>query len=258
MGNVPLISKKSQEMEKRGLPNSFVLLSEELRRKLGTETIVIFIQHWNLIFTVSNPIISRVFSDHKTFLKGDPEESGMAFVNGTRILGKKGLLTESGTEVWYHKRKMMDPAFKKTFLKSIIGDMKKSADKLCHLLEQKNSQKSLDIYSILTRVALEIVCTCGFSLNDDFITLEQSALNEAVDTMLEVVCLAFPESPTGFSFKLPWKFREEKARLKEASALLRGAMRKLLAERVDKNNEEPNLTSNDILAYIIKGIHSIF
>ena len=258
MGHLPLISKKRQEMEKRSLSNSFILLFEELRRELGTETFVFFLLFRNTIFTVSNPIISRVFSDHKTFMKASPKVSELMYVNGTRILGKKGLLTESGTEVWYHKRKMMDPAFKKTFLKSIMGDMKNSADKLCHLLEQKNSQKSLDIYSILTRVALEIVCTCGFSLNDDFIMLEQSALNEAVDTMLEVVCLAFPESPTGFSFKLPWKFREEKARLKEASALLRGAMRKLLAERMDKNNKEPNLTSNDILAYIIKGIHSIF
>ena len=152
---------------------------------------------------------------------------------------------------------MMDPAFQKKFLKSLMGDMTNSANKLCHLLERKKSQNSLDIYSILTRVALEIVCTCGFSLNNDFIMLERSALNEAVENILEVLYLGF-YSTTGFSFNLPWKFREEKARLKEASALLRGTMRKLLAERVEKNTKEPDNVSNDILDHIIRGRPSIF
>ena len=247
MGHVPLLSKKEQERKNKGLSDSLPLLCEDLRRELEAETIVIFFPFARgLIFTVSNHIISRVFIDHKAFLKYS--NTRKSYVNGTRFYGKKGILTEPGSEVWYHKRRMMDPAFQKKYLRSLMRDMTSKANKFCHFLVQKKGQKLINIFTIMNRVTLEIVCKCGFSLNDDFILLERSALNDAIKTLLEVVSLSGNRS-----FKFPWKFREEKARLKEASALMRGTLRALLEERVDKNTKEPDQVSNDILDHIIRG-----
>ena len=255
LGHIPHLQNKRQEREKKGLfEHSFVNLSEDFRKELGTETntIVFHFPGLSFIYTVSTDVISRVFSDHKTFMKAGPYHNRLAYVNGVRVLGYKGLLTEAGTEVWYHKRKLMDPAFQKKYLKDLMGDMTISANKLCHYLQQKKSQNSLEIYSVMNRVALEIVCKCGFSLKDDFIMMERSELSEATESILEALALSFT-SGGGYSFKLPWKFRAEKVRLKEGCALLRGTMRKLLAERVDKNTKEPDHVSNDILDHIIRG-----
>ena len=235
-----------------GVSFSFVQVVDQIRKDLETDSCVIFFPNAGVIFTVSIPIISRVFSDHKTFMKTSTKNSRMTYVNGVRVFGHNGLLTEPGTEVWYHKRKMMDPAFQKKFLKSLMADMTHSANQLCRYLETKKSDKTLDIYNVMNRVALEVVCTCGFSLKEDFISLETSALNQAAETILNVMSMTF-SSRNRFSFMLPWKFRKEKSSLRESSELLRGTMRKLLAERIEKNAKFPDDISNDILDHIIRG-----
>jgi cholesterol 24(S)-hydroxylase len=235
-----------------GLSFSFALVMENIRKDLEAETFVMFFPGKRcLIYTVAIPVVSRVFSDHRNFLKADPRSGQLAYVNGVRVFGHKGILTEPGTEVWYHKRKMMDPAFQKKFLRCLMEDMTKSANKLCFYLEKNKSQNSLDIYSIMNRVALEIVCTCGFSLRDDFIMSETSDLNKATKDIFEILPLSF-SSRGRYTFMLPWKFREEKNSLKGACDLLRGTMRVLLAERMDNNAESGNV-SNDILDHIIRG-----
>ncbi|XP_063674213.1 cholesterol 24-hydroxylase-like [Bolinopsis microptera] len=251
LGNLYLIRKKGSEMGLEGSSFSMSKVAEALRKELETESYVIFFPGIALVYTVSIPVVSKVFSDHKTFLKEDPRAGNLAYVNGERVFGHNGILTEAGTDVWYYKRKMMDPAFQKKFLKCLMGDMTNSANKLCQYLEGKKSQNAIDIFGIMNRVALEVVCTCGFSLKDDFIMRETSDLNKATETIFEALTLNF--RTRGFSFRLPWTFREEKRRLKDACALIRGTMRALLAERIKKNSEDPESISNDVLDHIIKG-----
>ena len=251
LGNVSLMQKKGSEMGLEGSSFSFSKVAEGLRKELGTETFVIFFPGVAVVYTVSIPVVSKVFSDHKTFLKEDPRAGRLAYVNGERVFGHNGILTEAGTDVWYYKRKMMDPAFQKKFLKCLMGDMTNSANKLCQYLEGKKSQSAFDIFGILNRVALEVVCTCGFSLKDDFIMRETSDLNTATETIFEALTLNFRAS--GSSFWLPWTYRDEKRRLKDACALMRGTMRALLTERMKKNSEDPESISNDVLDHIIKG-----
>ena len=252
IGHIPVMQQKGKDMGLVGESFSFVRVVDQIRKDLETNSCVIFFPNAGVIFTISIPIISRVFSDHKTFLKVSAKNSRLTYVNGVRVFGPNGMLTEPGTEVWYHKRKMMDPAFQKKFLRSLMTDMTHSANQLCRYLETKKSEETQDIYNVMNRVALEVVCTCGFSLKEDFISLETSALNLAAETILNVMSMTF-SSRNRFSFLLPWKFRKEKASLKESSELLRGTMRKLLAERIEKNSKFPEDMSNDILDHIIRG-----
>lgn len=46
-----------------------------------------------------------------------PKENKIGFVNGNRVFGNNGILTEEGSDIWYFKRKTMDPAFHKQFLR---------------------------------------------------------------------------------------------------------------------------------------------
>ena len=44
-------------------------------------------------------------------------------IAGTRCWGEFGLLNEPGTHVWSAKRRLMDPAFHKTFLRTTMTGM---------------------------------------------------------------------------------------------------------------------------------------
>ena len=224
---------------------------ECIRREMDVDSYVFFFGPMrNFVYTVRLPVIARVMSEHKTFLKGTPRKSGLDYIAGNRVFGDKGILTEPGTEVWYHKRKMMDPAFQKKFLRVLMGDMNSSTAKFCQYLRDLPDQKNINIYEILNRVALEVVCTCGFNLKDDFITLEDSALNKAVTDTFAVI----PVATFNFmEFWLPWKYREEKKMIKEASTLLRTTMKEHLQVRIDALRNGTDTTTNDILAHIIRG-----
>ena len=230
----------------------FAMILDWIRKDLNVNTMVLFVSNRNIMYTIHVPISAKVLSDHRTFMKNGARESKVAYVNGERVFGDYGIIMERGTEVWYHKRKMMDPAFQKKYLRCLLEDMKTITNKMCNVLEQKHdsNQKIVDIYSLLNKVALEIICTCGFSLREDFIMLEESELNKAVTDMLEIIPISLRES---FTFWMPWKFNQEKKRLKEANSFLRGTVRKIFETRIKTNSENPDASPNDILDHIIRG-----
>lgn len=229
----------------------FAMILDWIRKDLNVNTMVLFVSNRNIMYTIHVPISAKVLSDHRTFMKNGARESKVAYVNGERVFGDYGIIMERGTEVWYHKRKMMDPAFQKKYLRCLMEDMKTITNKMCNVLEQKHdsNQKIVDIYSLLNKVALEIICTCGFSLREDFIMLEESELNKAVTDMLEIIPISLRES---FTFWMPWKFNQEKKRLKEANSFLRGTVRKIFETRIKTNSENPDASPNDILDHIIR------
>ena len=247
-GHTHYIHKKRLELGGKGF--DFAVLCEALRQDLGVDTYVLFIFNKNMIYTLRIPVIARVFSDHKTFMKRDARQTGLSYVAGVRVFGENGILTEPGTEKWYHKRKMMDPAFQKKFLRILMGDMNSCAEKMCQYLEENKGQKTIDIYNLMNRVALEVVCTCGFDLKDDFIMAEDSKLNKAVSCVFDILALA---SLHFFDFWIPWRFRPEKKRLGESAGLLRGVLKKHLSVRLEKIAKDPSDISDDILDHIIRG-----
>ena len=248
-GHTTAIHKKRLELGGKGF--DFAVLFEALREELGVDTYVMFIFGGSMIYTLRVPVIAKVFVDHRTFMKRKADETGLAYVNGIRVFGPNGILTDPGTEKWYHKRKMMDPAFQKKFLRILMSDITKSSEKMCQYLEDNKDQKTIDIYSLMNRVALEVVCSCGFDLKDDFIMAEDSKLNKAVADVFDILALSSLEF---FTFPLPWKFRSEKKRLKESAGLLRGMMKEHLSVRLEKITKDPGGISNDILDHIIRGL----
>ena len=217
----------------------------------GSDTIALFFgpKFKAVVFTVRTSINSKVLSDHHTYLKRTPEDSLVDFVHCQRFLGSKNILLDQGTEIWHKKRRIMDPAFQKKFLRQLMVKMTHTANQLCLHLAGKSDQKEIDIFPILTRTALEVVCSCGFNLFDDFIAKEDSKMNTAINKLFEVSKVYVFNSQM---FALPWKFRDEKATFKREVEFLRNSMKDHLKQRFETISQNEDKT-NDLLSFIVKG-----
>ena len=246
LGHSMLVKKNMMKLGTEGY--DYNVIFEGLRKALETDTTVFFFHFKNIIYSIRLPVVAKVFSDHSLFKK--PKRSQMEYLNGVRIFGTKGLLNEPGTEVWYRKRKIMDPAFKKQFLMHIMGDINASANNLCQFINNNQNKKCIEVYSVMMRVALEVVCTGGFNLRRDFILNENSDLNNATSTLFSVIATA---SLNFVDFWVPWKYRAEKNTLRESCSLLRSTMRQHLSMRIKELEDNPECISTSILDHIIRG-----
>ena len=136
-------------------------------------------------------------------------------------MGPKGILLEKGSEVWYHKRKTLDPAFHKKFLKNIMCKMNEKGRKVSEYLNRVSDKKSVNILPILERAALEVVWNCGFNMTEDIINNEESPINQAVADVFRVGAMKIFNSTT---FWIPGTFKAEKKLLFEKARYLRNLM----------------------------------
>ena len=242
MGHGPFILEKAKLF---GFDLTAIV--ESFRADLSTETIVIFSPGTKspMVYSIKVSFFSKILGDHKTFLKAPP---ALDYVNGVRILGPKGILLERGSEVWYHKRRVMDPAFDKKFLKILMGKMNDKAKKVSEFLDSLPDKRNINILPILERTALEVVWSCGFNMTEDIITTEKSPINQAVADIFRVGAMKIFN---GLTFWIPGTFRAEKKLLLEKVEYIRGLMKERLQNRYDSIAAGTD-TTEDILSYIIK------
>ena len=241
IGNANIFKAKMQQYG-----TNHITVFEYMRKELESDTCAFFLLK-NFIYTVRLPVISRVISDHDNFKKGN--EQTLQYVNGNRLFGHKGLLTEIGTEVWHKKRREMDPAFKKKYLKMFMDNMNNSAKKFCKKIKDKSaSDRPVDIFAQMNNVAAEVICTCGFDINDD---LTMKRISECSVKLIDTLETYIKNKR---AFSIPWKYRAEKEVLKTSISTCRNILKQYLAVRIEKLQNDPGSVSSDILDHIIKGI----
>ena len=251
MGHALLIKNRAKQFDFHTAE-----IFKSIGQDLEADTFAVFVGFHSdscWIISVDIELVSKVMSDHKTFWKVGTRDNPLSFANGVRILGDHGILLEPGSEVWYHKRKMMGPAFLNKNLKCLMNKMNESSNKLCQHLHESRDQKITDMYEVFIKVALEVICTCGFNLEDDFITSTDSTVNDAVNDIFTGVVTAFFNKLT---FWMPWKFREEKVSLNNSAVFLRDKIRGHLRARYDAVKAGLD-THHDILSHIIQGFSSV-
>uniref|UniRef100_A0A6I8Q3W3 Cholesterol 24-hydroxylase n=1 Tax=Xenopus tropicalis TaxID=8364 RepID=A0A6I8Q3W3_XENTR len=91
---------------------------------------------------------------------------------GERLMGK-GLLTDRDYDHWHKQRRIMDPAFSRTYLMGLMGPFNEKAEELMEKLSENSDRKcEVNMHDMFSKVTLDVIGKVGFgmelnSLNDD-------------------------------------------------------------------------------------------
>ncbi|XP_010607534.1 cholesterol 24-hydroxylase [Fukomys damarensis] len=106
-------------------------------------------------------------------------------VFGERLFGQ-GLLSECDYERWHKQRKVMDPAFSRSSLVSLMETFNEKAEQLVEILEAKaDGQTPVSMQDMLTCATIDILAKAAFGMETSMLLGAQKPLSQAVKVMLE-------------------------------------------------------------------------
>ena len=245
LGHLPLFSAKIEKT------HSYFHAFVSIQKDIGEEVIALFFLSANIIFCTNIDMAGKILLDHRVFMKMTKKAQqaigfGTHYVGGNRVFGPRGIAFEPGTDVWYFKRKTMDPAFHKKYLRTLLEDMNELSDSfISHLQKKIIGQPSVDIFPMFCKFTLDTVCKCSFSLDVGAMASEVSPLNDAANEIFQVIQLSYDS----LSWNLPWTFKKEKALLKSRIDFVHSMLRDTLKKRL-----ESQVQYEDTLSYIINAV----
>ncbi|NXO58821.1 CP46A hydroxylase, partial [Aramus guarauna] len=171
--------------------------------------------------------------------------SRMFSVLGERCLGN-GLVTVCNHEHWHKQRKVMDPAFSRTYLIGLMETFNEKAEELMKKLEEKaDGKKEFSMLTMMSRVTLDIIAKVAFGLELNALSDDQTPFPRAVTMILEGM------TKTRIPF-LQYVSGKQKLEVRESVRLLRRVGKECIDQRREaiQNGKEVTL---DILTQILKG-----
>ncbi|NXC06615.1 CP46A hydroxylase, partial [Orthonyx spaldingii] len=178
----------------------------------------------------------------------DPMVYGTLFsLFGERFLGN-GLVTVCNHEHWRKQRRIMDPAFSRSYLIGLMETFNEKAEELMQKLEEKADGKTeFSMLSMMSRVTMDIIAKVAFGLELNALNDDQTPLPNAVSKVMEGLNKA----------RIPLiRFMPGKQKLvkevRESVRLLRRVGKECIDRRREaiQNGKEAAL---DILTQILKG-----
>ncbi|NXM41921.1 CP46A hydroxylase, partial [Gymnorhina tibicen] len=178
----------------------------------------------------------------------DPMVYGTLFsLFGERFIGN-GLVTVCNHEHWRKQRRIMDPAFSRSYLIGLMETFNEKAEELMEKLEEKADGKTeFSMLSMMSRVTMDIIGKVAFGLELNALSDDQTPLPNAVTKIMEGLNKA----------RIPLiRFMPGQRKLvkeaKESVRLLRRVGKECIDRRREaiQNGKEATL---DILTQILKG-----
>ncbi|KAM6256090.1 cholesterol 24-hydroxylase [Spheniscus humboldti] len=166
---------------------------------------------------------------------------------GERFLGN-GLVTVCNHEHWHKQRKIMDPAFSRTYLIGLMETFNEKAEELMEKLEEKaDGKKEFSMLTMMNRVTMDIIAKVAFGLELNALSDDQTPFPHAVTVVLE----GMTKMRVPFMRYMPGKQKLVKE-VKESVRLLRRVGKECIDQRREaiQNGKEATL---DILTQILKG-----
>ena len=195
----------------------------------------------NVVLVLDINMIPGLVSDRTKFPKRKTLHKAFASIGGYRALGPHNILTDPGSDLWAAKRRIMDPAFNRSFLRSAMLGMNLVTDNLVHKLRNHaDSEQICDISEKLDISAMEAISICGFNWTEDLLKEHSEAVMRMVRTMAECMILPFKYPLT---YNLPWAHRASKRYFREAVAPIREIMSKHLTEEIGAGVPEGTILS---------------
>uniref|UniRef100_A0ABM5FBG7 Cholesterol 24-hydroxylase-like n=1 Tax=Pogona vitticeps TaxID=103695 RepID=A0ABM5FBG7_9SAUR len=165
---------------------------------------------------------------------------------GVRFLGNS-LVTDRDYDHWHKQRRIMDPAFSRTYLIDLMGPFNDQAEELMKELQKKaDGETQVDVMNLLRRVTLDIIAKVAFGLELNTLHDDQAPFPHAVNLVMR----GLGEGRNPF-FKYIPRNRKIVQEIRESLKLLRRTGKECIEQRrkAIENGEEIPM---DILSQILK------
>ena len=163
--------------------------------------------------------------NHKNYYKSKIQTNYLS-----KYLGH-GLLTING-EFWLKQRRLIQPAFHKQKMESLVGLMQQT---ITSELENISCDKTLDVFPIMNRLAFKVVATSLFNISasEDTLLQLQSIIQEVQEFLVKEVRLPHK----AWWFKLSGQIKKHLALSEESRKIIRD----IIEERKASNESHDDL-----------------
>uniref|UniRef100_A0A8C2SQN8 Cholesterol 24-hydroxylase n=1 Tax=Coturnix japonica TaxID=93934 RepID=A0A8C2SQN8_COTJA len=166
---------------------------------------------------------------------------------GVRFLGN-GLVTDRNYEHWHKQRKVMDPAFSRTYLIGVMETFNEKAEELMEKLEEKADGKTeFSMLTMMSRVTLDVIAKVAFGLELNALSDDRTPFPHAVTMIMK----GMTEMRIPFVKYMPGKQKMIKE-VRESVRLLRRVGKECIEKRREAIQSEKEMPM-DILTQILKG-----
>ncbi|OWK60265.1 cholesterol 24-hydroxylase [Lonchura striata] len=166
---------------------------------------------------------------------------------GERFLGNS-LVTVRNHEHWHKQRRIMDPAFSRSYLIGLMETFNEKAEELMEKLEEKADGKTeFSMLSMMSRVTMDVIGKAAFGLELNALSDDQTPFPNAVTKIME----GLNKARDPFIKFMPGK-RKLVKEIRESVRLLRRVGKQCIDQRREaiQNGKEATV---DILTQILKG-----
>uniref|UniRef100_A0A2K5WEE0 Cholesterol 24-hydroxylase n=1 Tax=Macaca fascicularis TaxID=9541 RepID=A0A2K5WEE0_MACFA len=239
LGHLPCFWKKD-EVGGRVLQDVFL----DWAKKYGPVVRVNVFHKTSVIIT--SPESVKKFLMSTKYNKDSKMYRALQTVFGERLFGQ-GLVSECNYERWHKQRRVIDLAFSRSSLVSLMETFNEKAEQLVEILEAKaDGQTPVSMQDMLTYTAMDILAKAAFGMETSMLLGAQKPLSQAVKLMLEGITA----SRNTLAKFLPGK-RKQLREVRESIRFLRQVGRDWVQRRREalKRGEE---VPADILTQILK------
>ena len=237
---------------KRGLPTA-----DFVRQILQTygKVALIWIYHIPMV-VVCSPDLTKEILVTKDYPKSGSMYAFMNSVYGQRYLGT-GLVTNVNKEDWKIKRRLIDPAFHRKYLKFMVLQMNSCCDILINKLARKaDGMTQVNMLNELSNLTLDVICKVGFSVDFNVILDENAPFKKAFEMAQQSSNDAFAASPLEMIRCVVFSASPQQKDAVEAIKFLRETGKEIIQKRQDKIKNGGDDLPLDLLTCILKTCES--
>ncbi|XP_071504312.1 cholesterol 24-hydroxylase-like [Diadema antillarum] len=173
---------------------------------------------------------------------------------GTRFLGH-GLVSETEHEKWFHRRAILNPAFRRKYLIGMMEQFNEGAEMLCQKLMVKADGKTeIAMLDDLSNITLDVIAKVGFSLNTNAITDPDCPFPSAITTMLHGMQHLFDTPFTQYDMRS--KARKLRRDVTSCINLVRNTGLKCIQERIRARKQGDHVPI-DMLTMILEASNDL-
>ncbi|XP_041489244.1 cholesterol 24-hydroxylase isoform X2 [Microtus oregoni] len=195
---------------------------------------------------VTSPESVKKFLMSTKYNKDSKMYRAIQTVFGERLFGQ-GLVSECDYGRWYKQRRVMDLAFSRSSLVSLMETFNEKAEQLVEILEAKaDGQTPVSMQDMLTCATIDILAKAAFGMETSMLLGAQKPLSQAVKVMLEGISA----SRNTLAKFMPGK-RKQLREIRESIRLLRQVGKDWVQRRREALKRGEDVPA-DILTQILK------